>query len=59
MIEKGICDKRFVWNLSNCGCQCDKSCDIGKYLDYKNCKWRKRLVDKLVEECQWEGIKSK
>ena len=27
------------------------SCDVGEYLDYKNCKWRKKLVDKLVEEC--------
>ena len=24
---------------------------IGEYLDYKNCKCRNKLVDKLVEEC--------
>ena len=36
---------------SNCECECDKSCDIGEYLDYENCKGRKKLVDKLVEEC--------
>ena len=30
---------------------CDKSCDVGEYLDYTNCKCRKKLVDKLVEEC--------
>ena len=24
---------------------------FGEYLDYKNCKCRKRLVDKLTEEC--------
>ena len=29
-----------------------KSCDVGEYLDYENCKCRKRLVDKLVEECK-------
>ena len=34
-----------------CECECDKSCDVGEYLDYKNCKYRKRKVDKLVEEC--------
>ena len=51
MIDKGICDKGFIWNPSNCECECDKSCDVGKYLDYKNCKYRKKLVDKLVEEC--------
>ena len=28
---------------------CDKSCDFGEHLDYENC--RKRLVDKLIEEC--------
>ena len=50
MIDRGICDKEFIWNPSNCKCECDKSCDVGEYLDYKNCKCRKRLVDKLVEE---------
>ena len=49
MIDKGICDRGYICNPSNC--ECDKSCDIGEYLDYKNCKCRKRLVDKLVEEC--------
>ena len=51
MIDKGICHKAFIWNLSNCECECDKSCDIGEYLDYINCKCSKRLVDKLIEEC--------
>ena len=51
LIAKGMCDKAFTWNPSNCECECDKSCDIGEYLDYKNCKCRKRIIDKLVEEC--------
>ena len=51
MIDKGICDKRFIWNPSNCECECDKLCDVGEYLNYENCKRRKNLVDKLVEEC--------
>ena len=51
MLDKGRCDKRFVWNLSNCECKCDKSCDVGEYLDYENCKCRKKLIDKLFEEC--------
>ena len=25
--------------------------DVGEYLDYANCKCRKMLIDKLVEEC--------
>ena len=51
MIDKGVCNKGFIWNPSNWECECDKSCDIGEYLDYENCKCRKILVDKLVEEC--------
>ena len=51
LIDKGICDKGFIWNPSNCKCECDKLCDVGDYLDYKNCKCRKRLIDKLLEEC--------
>ena len=43
--------KGFIWNPRNCECECDKSCDIGEYLDYKNCKCRKRITDKLVKEC--------
>ena len=41
MIDKGVCDKGFIWNPSNCEYECD----------YENCKCRKKLVDKLVEEC--------
>ena len=51
LIGKGMCDKEFIWNPSNCECECDKSCDIGEYLDYKNCKCRNKFVDKFVEEC--------
>ena len=45
-----MCDKGFIWNPSNCECEFHKSCDIGDYLDYKNCKCRKKIIDKLVEE---------
>ena len=51
LIDKGMCDKGFIWNPSNCEYECDKSYDVGEYLDYKNCKCRKRIIDKLVEEC--------
>ena len=51
LIDKGMCDKGFIWNPSNCECECDKSCDIGEYLYYKTCKCRKKIIDKLVEEC--------
>ena len=42
LIDKGRCDEGFIWNSSNC--DCDKSCDIGHYLDYKNCKCRKKQL---------------
>ena len=48
MIDKDVCNKGFIWNSSNCECECEKSCDVGEYLE--NCKCRKRLIDKLVEE---------
>ena len=51
LIDKGVCEKGFIRNPSNCECECDKSCDISEYLDYENCKCRKRLIDKLVDEC--------
>ena len=51
LIKKAICHKGFIWNPSNCECESDKSCDVGKYLDYANCICRKGLIDKLVEEC--------
>ena len=51
LIDNGRCTKRFIWNPNVCKCECDKSCDVAEYLDYKNCKCRKRLIDKLVEEC--------
>ena len=48
LINNGRCDDGFIWNPSIC--ECDKSCDVGEYLDYANCKYRKRLIDKLVEK---------
>ena len=48
LIDKGVCNKGFIWNPSNCECD-DKACDIGEYLDYENCKCRKKLVDEYTE----------
>ena len=41
LTDKDACDIRFIWNPNNC--ECDKSCDIGEYLDYSNCKCRKKI----------------
>ena len=58
LIDEGICDKGFIWSPNNCEYECDKSCNVVEYLDYANCKCRKRLIDKLVEECS-ENIHEK
>ena len=50
LIDKSVCDKEFLWNPGNCECECNKSCYFSGYLDYKNCKCRKKSVDKLVDE---------
>ena len=50
-INKGICDKGFIWNPGNCKYEYDKSCHVAEYLDYECCKCKKCLVDKLLEEC--------
>ena len=51
LIDQGVRNKGFIQNHSNCECECDKSCDVGEYLGYENCKCRKELVNELVEEC--------
>ena len=46
-----MCDKGFIWNTSNYECECDKGYNVGEYIDYENCKCRKKLTDKIIEEC--------
>ena len=41
LIDQGVYNKGFIWNTSNCECECDKACGVGEYLDYENCKCRK------------------
>ena len=43
MQRTSYCDKGFIWNPRNCECECDKACDIGEYLDYENCKCKKKI----------------
>ena len=51
MIDKGRCDNRSIWNPSTCECECGKLCIVGEYLDYANCKCRKKLTNRIVEKC--------
>ena len=50
-IEKGVCDEGFIWNPCHCKYECDKSFDVGEYLDYENCRCRKTLANKMTESC--------
>ena len=40
-----------MWNLSTCSCECDRYCEAGQYLDYKNCVCIKKIIDDLIEQC--------
>ena len=39
LVDKGVCDKGCIWNLSNCKCEYDKSCNTSQYLDYLDCRF--------------------
>ena len=51
LIDKNLCDKGYIFNPSNCKCECDKSCNTSQYLDYLDCKCKKKINDLIVEEC--------
>ena len=40
-----------MWNPSTCSWECDRYCETGQYLDYKNCVCRKKIIDNLIEQC--------
>ena len=50
LIDRGTCNNDC--NLSDYDIECDNTFDVGEYLDYKDFKYRNKLVDKLVEECR-------
>ena len=51
LIDKITCHKGYMWNPSTCSCECDRYCEIGLYLDHKNCVCRKKIIDDLIEQC--------
>ena len=51
LVSKLVCDKGYMWNPSTCSCECDKYCEVGQYLDYRECVCRKKLIDDLIEQC--------
>ena len=57
LIDKGVCNKGYTWNPSNCECECDKG--VGEYLDYSDCMCRKKLADKLIDETVMKLLKKR
>ena len=52
LIDKDEYHEGYARNPSNSESECDKTCDVGEYLDYENCKCKKSFVDNLVDECE-------
>ena len=48
--------KGFMRNPSTCSFKCNKVCKIDEYLDTNNCFCGKRLICKLVLECEDETL---
>ena len=38
-----MCDKGFIWDPSNCECECDKAFDVSQYLDYEIVSAEKKI----------------
>ena len=51
LIDKVVCDTGYIFNPSNCKCEYYKSRNTSQYLDYSDCKCKKKLIDLLNEEC--------
>ena len=45
-----------MWNSSTCDCECNKACKIDEYLDIKSWSCRKRVIDKLILECEDKNL---
>ena len=58
LIDKGVCDKGFIFNTSNCKCECDKLCNTSQYIDYSDCKCKKKIID-LIVETEYDDDKTK
>ena len=59
LIDKGACNKGYIFNPSNCKCECGKSCNTSQYLDYLDCKCKKKIIDLIVEKCTEYDNKTK
>ena len=49
-----LVNKGYMCNPIKCDCECNRSRKIDEYLDTKNCPCEKRLIGKLILECEDE-----
>ena len=60
LIDKGACNKGYIFDPSHCKCECDKWCNTSQYLDYLDCKCKKKIIDLIVEKCiEYDNITKK
>ena len=60
LIDKSACDRGFIFNPRNCKCECYKLCNTSQYLDYLDCKYKKKIIDLIVEKCiEYDDDKTK
>lgn len=34
-----------MWNPCKCDCELDETCEMGEYLDIRNCAYKERVID--------------
>ena len=40
------------WSEFTCDWECDKACEIGEFVDFRECIYKKHVFQKLTEECE-------
>ena len=54
LVDWNSCEKGYMWNLSTCGYNSNKTCEIGEYLDTKYCACKECVIDNLALICEDE-----
>ena len=49
LIDKKVCDKEYIFNPSNCKCECYKSCNTSQYLNYSDLSVNKNQMIHLLK----------